>query len=277
MMEKYRKMVVFFIDLLGTKANKSFDDKLKIHKLFNKELKGSAERTSPHVAYGKTIFSFSDCAYILYYHKDGQEHSEEDDMALLEVAMRNTSFSLALILNSGHLVRGGIAVGDAYFDESGCFGPAVEKAYLLESTHADMPIVMLEEESGRKFLEWSERVDTQEKKDNEEMLAFIFKKGFPKLVEHDEDKRYFLNAFYYLEMTETVKGDMDESYTLDGVRDNIISAINNWRASSPSTPEDAPSKPTARSAPQKKWNWMEQYLKKKNPKIPLPSFSISVK
>ena len=276
-MNRYRKMVVFFVDLLGTKANKDFDDKLLIHRLFHKEIEESAERTPPHVAYGRTVFSFSDCAYILYYYKDDQEHSEEDDMALLEVAMRNTSFSLALILNSGHLVRGGIAVGDAYFDEFGCFGPAVEKAYLLESTRADMPIVILEDELGRNFVEWAERADTRKEQYFKALLEGIFDKELPQLVERGERGEYFLNAFYHLEMTSIAKGDGNESYTLNTVRDNIKSAIAAWRTALPSSPVNEVKKTPVRSTPQDKWNWMESYLETKELKTSFSSFSISLK
>ncbi len=40
----YRKMVVIFVDLLGTKNNKRFEDKLLIHRLFHGEAKINEQR-----------------------------------------------------------------------------------------------------------------------------------------------------------------------------------------------------------------------------------------
>lgn len=43
-MNTYQKMVVIFVDLLGTKNNKEFEDKFLIHKLFHSEIKINEER-----------------------------------------------------------------------------------------------------------------------------------------------------------------------------------------------------------------------------------------
>ena len=47
----YRKMVVIFVDLLGTKNNKRFEDKLLIHRLFHEEVKTNERRNMGHVIY----------------------------------------------------------------------------------------------------------------------------------------------------------------------------------------------------------------------------------
>ena len=49
----YRKMVVIFVDLLGTKNNKRFEDKLLIHRLFHGEAKINEQRNLDHVIYDR--------------------------------------------------------------------------------------------------------------------------------------------------------------------------------------------------------------------------------
>ena len=49
-------------------------------------------------------------------------------------------------LQQGFLLRGGIAVGDIYHDNEVVFGPALNRAYELESQIADYPRVVLDPE-----------------------------------------------------------------------------------------------------------------------------------
>ena len=44
-MKTYEKMVVIFVDLLGTKNNKKFDDKFFIHRLFHSEVSKRKQKT----------------------------------------------------------------------------------------------------------------------------------------------------------------------------------------------------------------------------------------
>lgn len=48
------------------------------------------------------------------------------------------------ILSSGYLVRGGITFGKLYHDERNVFGPAMNRAYDLESKVADVPRIILD-------------------------------------------------------------------------------------------------------------------------------------
>lgn len=74
-MNHYRKMVVIFVDLLGTKNNTNFQDKYLIHRLFHGEFKTNEKRNASHVAYDRKVYSFSDCAYFFYFYKDSVEKS----------------------------------------------------------------------------------------------------------------------------------------------------------------------------------------------------------
>lgn len=66
-MKTYEKMVVIFVDLLGTKNNKKYDDNLFIHRLFHSEVKANENRKHEHVIYDRNVYIFSDCAYFFYY------------------------------------------------------------------------------------------------------------------------------------------------------------------------------------------------------------------
>lgn len=78
-MDAYQKMAVIFIDLLGTKNNKKFEDKLLIHRIFHEEALANEKRNMQHVIYERKVYSFSDCAYIFYYYKPGIEECRKND------------------------------------------------------------------------------------------------------------------------------------------------------------------------------------------------------
>ena len=67
-MKTYEKMVVIFVDLLGTKNNKKYDDNLFIHRLFHSEVKANENRKHEHVIYDRNVYIFSDCAYFFYHY-----------------------------------------------------------------------------------------------------------------------------------------------------------------------------------------------------------------
>lgn len=215
-MHAYRKMVVIFVDLLGTKNNVEFNDKFFIHRLFHEEVRMNEKRNQNHVIYDRKVYSFSDCAYFFYYYKEGIEDSRKDDMRLLQIAMYNTSISLLRILNSGYLVRGGIAFGDAYFDELGFFGPAVEEAYMLESNYADVPMLAMNPSLGKLFYEWEESVTDMH-------VCDFLMTSRPLLVEKDKDK-YFLNIFYQLESAPQLRLEK-ESVNINDIKQTLQNVI----------------------------------------------------
>ena len=216
-MDSYRKMVVIFVDLLGTKNNKNFKDKYLIHRLFHSEAKTNEERNLSYVIYDRKVYSFSDCAYFFYYYKEGVEDSRKNDMKLIQIAMSNTSLSLLRILNAGYLVRGGITFGDAYFDELGFFGPAVEQAYGLECNYADVPIITLNPQLGEKFYEW-------EKSETDMNIVNLLMTSRPMLVEKDKDK-YFLNIFYQLETFMPSLSFEDSCVNIETIKRNVFAVI----------------------------------------------------
>lgn len=265
-MNHYRKMVVIFVDLLGTKNNTNFQDKYLIHRLFHGEFKTNEKRNSSHVVYDRKVNSFSDCAYFFYYYKDSVEDSRHNDMKLIQIAMYNTSLSLLRILNAGYLVRGGIAFGDAYFDELGFFGPAVEEAYELESHYADVPIVALSPQIGKTIYEWEESETNM-------AIVNLLMTSRPMLVEKDDNK-YFLNIFYQLE-TWMPSLTFEDSYVdIDEIKMKLFSVIARDKEKYKA---DKPSGVRNKSTIYEKLDWFERYLESKhnrlNPDIVSGGFS----
>ncbi|ARU61536.1 hypothetical protein CBW65_11335 [Tumebacillus avium] len=243
-MKQYQKMVVIFVDLLGTENNVKFEDKLFIHRIFHSEAKQNESRNLENVVYDRKVYSFSDCAYFFYYYKDGIEESRKDDMKLLQIAMHNTALSLLRILNSGYLVRGGIMLGDAYFDELGFFGPAVEVAYKLESKYAKVPIVALQPELGQRFSSWELSQTNME-------LVELLMTGRPKLVEQFEEK-YFLNMFYQLEAFNPSLHLETEEIEINCLKKKLFEVISRDKV-----------KCAENADVMLKLNWMEEYVKTK--------------
>lgn len=188
----YQKMLVIFIDLLGSQNNQEFDFKYLIHRNFHEELKQNEERQKnlDHVIYNRKIYSFSDCAYIFYYYKEEIEESRKDDNRLIFTALFNTSISILKILQTGNLIRGGIAFGDVFLDEIGFFGPAVDKAYNIESKQAKNPCIMIENSIGKSIF-------NHQLSSEEEVLYIMAMLEPPRLI-FSEDNNYFLNYFYPL-------------------------------------------------------------------------------
>lgn len=255
-MNTYQKMVVIFVDLLGTKNNKKFEDKFLIHRLFHSEIKTNEERNLEHVIYKRKVYSFSDCAYFFYYYKEGIDDSRKDDMKLLQTAMNNTSISLLRILNSGYLVRGGITFGDAYFDELGFFGPAVEEAYRLECNYADVPMIALSPQLGNDFYRWEESITNMD-------IVNLFMTSRPMLVEREHDK-YFLNMFYQLETFMPSLSLESDNVNIDEIKEILFNVIardkNRYKDKQTSQKE-------SKSTIYDKLDWMERYLKSRHNRV----------
>ncbi len=255
-MNAYQKMVVIFVDLLGTKNNEKFEDKFLIHRLFHSEAKTNEERNLKHVIYDRKVYSFSDCAYFFYYYKEGIDESRKDDMKLLQIAMNNTSLSLLRIFNAGHLVRGGITIGDVYFDELGFFGPAIEEAYRLESGYADVPMIVLSPLLGKSFYAWEESQTSME-------IVNLMMSSRPMLVERENDK-YFLNIFYQLEAFMPSLSLEYGSVDIDEIKQILFKIIIRDKERYKDKQE---SRKENRATIYEKLVWMEKYLKSKHNRL----------
>jgi hypothetical protein len=219
MKNTYEKMAVIFLDILGTKEMSSFTQKYSIHQLFHGEVKLNEARQAQlsHVVYERKLYSFSDCAYIIYYFKNGVEDSRKDWINLLYSCLYNTSISILKLLNSGFLVRGGASYGDCFFDDLGFFGPAIENVYLLESKHAVYPRIILGDEIGKQVFDW-------ERQRPIDSVVFSLWTDLPRLILRDNDGYYYLNVFYELEKSGTLIFG-EHNFTLENIKATVQTKI----------------------------------------------------
>lgn len=69
----YKKVLVIFIDILGSQNRQNFDELYKINSKFHDELESNQSMDMKHTVYERYITSFSDCAYIIYHYKKDLE------------------------------------------------------------------------------------------------------------------------------------------------------------------------------------------------------------
>lgn len=257
------KTVVIFAKLLGEQNNAKFEEKNLIHKLFHEEAKINEQRNLDHVIYDRKVYSFSNCVYFLYHYKEGIAEDRKDDMKLLQIAMYNTSISLIRILNAGYLLRGGITFGDAHFDELGFFGPAVEEAYELESSYADVPMIALSPQLGKRFYGW-EKSETRM-----EIVNFLMTSR-PMLVERENEK-YFLNIFYQLEAFSPVLYLENERVEFDEIKRNIYHVI--LRDKEKYEDKQQVTRENRKATIYEKLDWFEKYLQTKHNRMNLDIIS----
>lgn len=153
----YQDRLVAFVDILGFKdaVNKSsgtdewcvnlrkkinrlvdnnesfqlYNDAFKL--LYEKQIKGKAEETAE-------ITFFSDC--IVFSSESAKNINDTITTYFLEFIV-NLAIETA---NFGFLLRGGITFGKIRHDHNKCFGPAMNRAYLLESETAVYPRILID-------------------------------------------------------------------------------------------------------------------------------------
>lgn len=138
----YEDRIVLFIDILGFKSiiNKTVTDQSENKKIINLiNLVGShlnLNKEYPEYMKSKVVTQFSDCIVVSF--KDTEEsgifHLFLDVLHLHIDAMAK-----------GYMIRGAITQGLLYHTEDIIFGPALVKAYELESKVSNFPRVIMED------------------------------------------------------------------------------------------------------------------------------------
>lgn len=190
----YKNALVFFIDILGSQNRTDFNELLDINETFHGELERNQrnDNNHTHVIYKRTIFTFSDCAYIIYDFKDGIEESRKDLRQFFDIALRNTEPLLIEFLKKGFICRGGISYGEVYYEteRSLFFGPAINRAHLYEEKFAKVPRIIMDEEIAAKVIALNkERIDNAPDLQMARFTAYM--NG--EIVLRDGDGRYYLN------------------------------------------------------------------------------------
>ncbi len=196
----YKKTVVAFLDILGTKDNQDFESKYKVHRAFHESMRDCHSRDREEAAYYRKVYSFSDCAYIFHGFREGCDESAKAEELLIQAALFNTTLTTIRLLNDGYLVRGGISYGDAYCDDLSFFGPAIEEAFILESKKAVTPRILLADSVGERAKLFSDRGHQEALSDANPAFGILPKRSYiPELIQQ-QNNAYHLNPFYILEM-----------------------------------------------------------------------------
>jgi hypothetical protein len=134
----YERKLVAFCDVLGWRSQieRAGSDPVKIGELRRLilQLTRTLKVSSPHDI---QVSSFSDNIVM--------SQAIEDPMKMMFFLQQLGPFIAATAIG-GFLLRGGITIGDIHHDEEVVFGPALNRAYHLESKVADYPRVILDQE-----------------------------------------------------------------------------------------------------------------------------------
>lgn len=189
----YRKGIVYFVDVLGsqerTKDSLKFDESYFIADTFITEMENIQKRHRKTSMVDRSVFSFSDCAYIVYSLKD-EFQSYENEMKMIYTSLYNTQQTICTFLYNGFLCRGGISFGDVYHDitRNIVFGPAVNNAYKLES-EAIYPNLIFQDTLSERLVSY----DKELKRNNEE--AALLNGNIVRY--NSKTKKFFLNYLNY--------------------------------------------------------------------------------
>lgn len=199
---KYKKAIVFFIDILGIKTITDFKTLYKINTIFHDSLTKYQEENLPHTAYNRIVHTFSDCAYIIYDFKDNIDVSRKNIAKLMRVALYNTEALINTFLLHGFICRGGVTYGNVYYEKerSLFFGSAINKAYLLESKKAIYPRILVDKMLV-KHINKLEHDLLNDALNNNCPKIFIdnYKLVNGEILKKDTDNLYYLNYFNKLQ------------------------------------------------------------------------------
>lgn len=143
----YKQALVFFLDILGSQGRENFHELYLINSIFHNEMEKNQRNDKQYTAYQRNIYTFSDCAYIIYDFKDIIDDSKKDLRKLFNIALYNTEVLIQKFLANNFLCRGGATYGEVYYEKerSLFFGPAVNKAHKYEEKIANYPRVIIDE------------------------------------------------------------------------------------------------------------------------------------
>lgn len=131
----YEDRLVLFVDILGFKKiiEHSASDPSEIKRVI-KAIQRLKEIGSGDLFESKQVTQFSDCLVASY--------RVDERSAVFEMIVE-VGFALVELVEMGFLLRGGISVGKLIHDEDLVFGPALVRAYELESKVAINPRVVV--------------------------------------------------------------------------------------------------------------------------------------
>jgi len=265
----YQQGIVYFIDILGTKNITSFDRKYEINSIFHNVLEKNQSKNLllSHAIYERRIYVFSDCAYIVYYYKDNVPENKKEILDLFSTSLYNTSYVILEFLKHNFLCRGGVSIGEVYFEKNRniIFGPAVEQAYLLEAKSAKYPRVVIEEKWAEKYLE-------MESKFYKNMSAFLSEKALEAnghIIIRDSDNKCHLNYLNFIKQGIVYSEIPDIKGFYDGLLEYSNKAVIEYKEKLKRSINSSEKKEIYKII--KKYKWLTNYLHiSKPPKYHIP-------
>lgn len=225
----YTKALVIFIDILGSQSRDDFEELYEINELFHSELLENVKQDREYIAYQRHIYTFSDCAYLIYDYRD---KSENDWGKLFNVALLNCEPLLMKFLSKELIFRGGVAFGSVYYDNNKnmFFGDAVNRAYQYESTVAKVPRIVIDEYVANQIYP-------------------LYSEKKICIVQQDSDGKYYLN--YFKSLQEGIDYSLITQKTNDQFINDLIKLCKN-RISAFSSNDSI----------QLKYEWIKKYSEK---------------
>lgn len=238
----FEKAVVIFIDILGTKDRTNFDDWYKISDIFYKTVEREKELDSTHpwTVYKREISIFSDCAYIVYDFKDDIDDSRKIKDELIIISLYNTEKLICEFLTNDFIARGAITYGDIYYETNRglFFGPAMNRAYELESKYAKYPRIIIDPCISDEIYSYNM------KKYRSDSIGCAIN---GEIIKKDTDEIYFLHYLNSFQL-----GYVNIDY------ENIFEFIKNERNKNRETTE-------LKESINKKYDWLEKYVRNSLP------------
>lgn len=141
MNKSYQDRLCLFLDILGFSALVKENNCNVVHQVISKikrELKSNKDYMAK-IGSRPIATTFSDCIVLSVEVKNSDVEEASNILVTATVKMLQDTY-----LNQAVALRGGMAYGKLYHQMDGVFGPAMIKAYELESQFADWPRVVFD-------------------------------------------------------------------------------------------------------------------------------------
>jgi hypothetical protein len=212
---KYRRCMVSFLDILGFKnlvATSTASEVLDVLRgkatlaLYSPvPMKTRGDVLQFRDVHGTRTVSFSDLLVNVTPLRN------ESPLYPLFDQLSSLGFRQFMLAKRGIFVRGGITLGEIYIDKSAVFGPALIRAYELESVIAKWPIIAIDPElvdwigeEGVRYLQSRERTEGPEGL----LMGRYFLALLNNLISTTTEPVYFLDYLRCLSYVDSTTGDL---------------------------------------------------------------------
>ena len=206
---QYEERIVAFIDILGFKAliqstdtqdedknTRAIQEVLDIYEEIETRLVDQLQEMMGTV----DITRFSDCIVISF-------PARQSD-GLFELTLALSWFHLDIFMRFNVLIRGAITQGKLIHTKDLVFGPAMNRAYELESTVAIFPRIIIDNIVFQGRIDWFANEEDGE-------VRHQIRNEMNTLLENDGDEVLSLDTddFYYVDYIGKIAGEMDDPET----------------------------------------------------------------